>query len=62
MATCRAELRADRDSWNTFLDTLPTREFEVADAVLRQASELNAAEIRRLRRVPRTTVIVLRDR
>lgn len=36
-------------SWNTFLDTLTDEELEVADTVLRQASELNAAEIRRLR-------------
>ena len=36
-------------SWNMFLDTLTDEELEVADTVLRQASELNAAEIRRLR-------------
>jgi hypothetical protein len=36
-------------SWNAFLDTLSDEQLEVADTVLRQASELNAAEIRRLR-------------
>jgi hypothetical protein len=36
-------------SWNAFLDTLTDEQLEVADTVLRQASELNALEIRRLR-------------
>ena len=42
-------------SWNAFLDTLTDEQLEVADTVLRQASELNAEEIRRLRGVPTTT-------
>jgi len=37
--------------WNAFLDTLTDEQLELADAVLRHASELNAAEIRRLRGV-----------
>jgi DNA-binding MarR family transcriptional regulator len=36
-------------NWNAFLDTLTDEQLEVADVVLRQASELNAEEIRRLR-------------
>lgn len=36
--------------WNAFLDTLSDDELEFADTLLRRASELNAEEIRRLRR------------
>ena len=36
-------------NWNAFLDTLSDEQLEVADTVLRQASELNAAESRRQR-------------
>ena len=37
--------------WDAFLDTLSDEQLQVADTVLRRASELNAEEIRRLREV-----------